>query len=192
MPRDGSTLRLPALDRPEDAVWIFDLDNTLYPASCNLFHQVDQRMTAFIADFLGLPREEARAKQKHYYRTYGTTLRGLMTEHAMPADRFLDYVHEIDLTPVDPSPALDAALGRLAGRKLVYTNGSLRHAENVLNRLASAIISSTCSTSRRPATSPSRTPRPTPASSSAMRSRRRAPASSRICRATWSRRRRSA
>lgn len=127
-------LRLPRVE-PHETVWIFDLDNTLYPASCNLFHQVDMRMTAFIADFLKLPHDEARAIQKQYYRTYGTTLRGLMREHGMDAARFLDYVHEIDVTPVPPSPELRATLSRLAGRKLIFTNGSHRHAENVVNRL---------------------------------------------------------
>lgn len=127
-------LRLPRVE-PGETVWVFDLDNTLYPASCNLFHQVDMRMTAFIAEFLKLGTDEARALQKHYYRTYGTTLRGLMREHRMEAARFLEYVHEIDVTPVPPSPELRAALTSLAGRKLIFTNGSVRHAENVVNRL---------------------------------------------------------
>src|SRR5262249_31393832 len=116
-------------------VWLFDLDNTLYPASCNLFHQVDARMASFIAGELSITEDEARLLQKHFYRTYGTTLRGLMVEHNLPADRFLEFVHAIDVTPVPPSPALDVALGALHGRKLIFTNGSIRHAENVLERL---------------------------------------------------------
>ncbi|MBI3513116.1 MAG: pyrimidine 5'-nucleotidase [Proteobacteria bacterium] len=134
----ATTLRLPQVDHPAETVWLFDLDNTLYPASCNLFHQVDARMAAFIAGELTITEDEARLLQKHFYRTYGTTLRGLMVEHNLPADRFLEFVHAIDVTPVPPSPALDAALGALHGRKLIFTNGSIRHAENVLDRLGVA------------------------------------------------------
>jgi putative hydrolase of the HAD superfamily len=131
-------LRLPAVDDPADTVWLFDLDNTLYPASCNLFKQVDARMGAFIAELLSITEDEARGLQKHYYRTHGTTLRGLMLEHNIPAERFLEFVHAIDVTPVPPSPALDAALGAIQGRKLIFTNGSNRHAQNVLDRLGVA------------------------------------------------------
>jgi putative hydrolase of the HAD superfamily len=128
-------LRLPALDDPSDMVWVFDLDNTLYPASCNLFKQVDARMASFIGELLTITEEEARALQKRYYRTYGTTLRGLMLEYAILPDRFLEFVHAIDVSPVLPNPALDQALGALQGRKLIFTNGSIRHAENVVDRI---------------------------------------------------------
>ena len=33
--------------------WIFDLDNSLYPASCDLFALIDERMGVFIAELLG-------------------------------------------------------------------------------------------------------------------------------------------
>ena len=115
--------------------WIFDLDNTLYPASCNLFDQVDRRIGEFMVQFLHIGADEARRLQKQYFRDYGTTLRGLMTRHAVAPRRFLDYVHAIDVSPVPPSPALDAALGRLEGRKIIFTNGSEAHAENVMARL---------------------------------------------------------
>ena len=110
------TLRLPRVDHPGDTVWLFDLDNTLYPASCNLFGQVDARMAAFIGELLSITEAEARALQKRYYRDYGTTLRGLMLEHSMPADKFLDFVHAIDVSVIPPDPKLDAALGALQGR----------------------------------------------------------------------------
>lgn len=115
--------------------WVFDLDNTLYPAECNLFAQVDRRMTEFIADFLGLSRDEARRLQKEYFRAHGTTLNGLMAVHGLAPAAFLDYVHDIDVSPVDPCPELDRILHRLPGRKLIYTNGSTAHAERVLARL---------------------------------------------------------
>ncbi|HYG86429.1 MAG TPA: pyrimidine 5'-nucleotidase [Azospirillum sp.] len=116
-------------------VWIFDLDNTLYPASCNLFAQVDRRIGSFIAEHFGIPYDEARAMQKRFFREHGTTLRGLMVEHDVEPEPFLEYVHAIDVTPVAPSPALDRALEKLPGRKVIYTNGSVRHANNVTDRL---------------------------------------------------------
>jgi len=116
-------------------IWIFDLDNTLYPAECNLFRQVDQRMGEWIAGYLGVPFEEARYLQKHYYRKHGTTLAGLMSVHGLDPVPFLDYVHDIDLAPVPELPALGLALAALPGRKLIYTNGSRRHAERVAAKL---------------------------------------------------------
>jgi putative hydrolase of the HAD superfamily len=115
--------------------WIFDLDNTLYPAECNLFAEVDHRMGDFIARFLEIPYEEARYLQKHYYRQFGTTLNGLMQVHALDPKPFLDYVHDIDLAPVPESPGLSAAIARLPGRKLIYTNGTRQHAERVAAKL---------------------------------------------------------
>ncbi len=118
--------------------WVFDLDNTLYPARCNLFAQVDVRITDYIANALGLDRLAARIKQKEYYQQHGTSLRGMMIDHGMDPAPFLAYVHDIDVTPVDPSPLLAASLGALPGRKVIFTNGSVRHAENVLERLGVA------------------------------------------------------
>ncbi|MGF1454744.1 MAG: pyrimidine 5'-nucleotidase [Alphaproteobacteria bacterium] len=115
--------------------WVFDLDNTLYPADGQIFAQVDQRMSAFIADYLDVDPMEARRVQKLYYHEFGTTLSGLMTVHGMAPKPFLDYVHDIDVSMVEPDTALDEALARLPGRKVIYTNGSVAHAENVLGRL---------------------------------------------------------
>lgn len=116
-------------------VWIFDLDNTLYPAECNLFAEVDTRMGEFIAKYLGVPFAHARHLQKSYYRQFGTTLAGLMRVHKMDPKEFLAYVHDIDLSVVKPAPELGAAIAALPGRKLIYTNGSHRHAERVAEKL---------------------------------------------------------
>ncbi|MDX2205544.1 MAG: pyrimidine 5'-nucleotidase [Hyphomicrobiaceae bacterium] len=116
-------------------IWIFDLDNTLYPAECNLFAQVDQRMGEFIQRYLGVPLEYARHLQKSYYRQFGTTLSGMMLVHRMDPKAFLDYVHDIDLSPVAEHPELREAIAALPGRKLIFTNGSVRHAENVAGKL---------------------------------------------------------
>jgi putative hydrolase of the HAD superfamily len=115
--------------------WVFDLDNTLYPAECDLFSQIDARMTQFVSQYLALEPDAARALQKHYYKTYGTTLNGLMREHGMQPDVFLDYVHDLDYTPVTPAPRLRAALEALPGRKIVFTNGSIGHARRTLKAL---------------------------------------------------------
>jgi len=126
--------------RPLDHVtdWVFDLDNTLYPARCNLFAQVDRRIGLFIEELLGLEAIAARDLQKRYFREHGTTLRGLMTHHGIDPEVFLDFVHEIDMTPVPPSPELAAALANLPGRKFIFTNGSVAHAERVMARLGVA------------------------------------------------------
>ena len=118
--------------------WIFDLDNTLYPASCRLFDQIHKRMGEFIAARLQVDLDEAKRVQKALFREYGTTLRGLMTVHSVAPHDFMDHVHQIDLSPVPPDPALVAALTTLPGRKLVFTNGSVRHAENILGHLGIA------------------------------------------------------
>ncbi len=116
-------------------LWIFDLDNTLYPANCNLFAQIDRRMSAFIQELLGLDPAAARTVQKNLYYEHGTTLSGLMSEHGVHPETFMDFVHDIDLTPVSPAPELGEAIERLNGRKFIFTNGSVRHAENVAGKL---------------------------------------------------------
>src|SRR5690606_32779405 len=105
--------------------WVFDLDNTLYPASSRLFDQVDSLIGQFVSELLGIPPEEARRVQKQYFREHGTTLAGLMARHNVDPDAYLELVHNLDLSPIEPSPALAAALRRLPGRKLIYTNGSV-------------------------------------------------------------------
>src|SRR5438105_6827480 len=116
--------------------WVFDLDNTLYPHHLNLWQQVDERIRAYIAQLLKITHEEAFRLQKDYYKRYGTSMRGLMTEHGMAPDDFLDFVHQVDHSPLEPNPALGGAIERLPGRKLILTNGTRRHADAVLARLA--------------------------------------------------------
>ncbi len=126
----------PRLDRFRAVeAWIFDLDNTLYPAECDLFSQIDARIGAFLQAELKVDAVTARVVQKDYYRRYGTTLRGLMIEHGLSPEVFLDYVHDIDHSPLSPAPALAAALAELPGRRFIMTNGSRRHAERVCEKL---------------------------------------------------------
>ena len=114
--------------------WVFDLDNTLYPHHL-LWQQVDDRIRAYVSEFLQVSKDEAFRVQKDYYKRYGTTMRGLMSEHGLDPDHYLDYVHQIDHSPLEPNPALGAALERLPGRKLILTNGTRKHADAVMRRL---------------------------------------------------------
>ncbi len=115
--------------------WVFDLDNTLYPHHLNLWQQVDERIRDYIANFLRVTPDEAFRVQKDYYRRYGTSMRGLMEEHDLNPDEFLEVVHQIDHSPLTPNPELGAAIAQLPGRKLILTNGTRRHAKAVLDRL---------------------------------------------------------
>ena len=115
--------------------WVFDLDNTLYPHHLNLWQQVDVRIRDYIVDFLKISHDEAFRLQKDYYKRYGTTMRGLMAEHGLQPDEFLEMVHQIDHAPLTPNPALGAAIAQLSGRKLILTNGTREHADAVLRRL---------------------------------------------------------
>ena len=112
--------------------WVFDLDNTIYPANSSLFPRVAERMTDFIMAHFNLSREEAAEMKTRLFRTYGTTMHGLMKEHNMSPDAFLAYVHEIDLSDVSYDGELDKSIARLPGRKHIYTNGTVRHAERIL------------------------------------------------------------
>jgi putative hydrolase of the HAD superfamily len=114
--------------------WVFDLDNTLYPHHL-LWQQVDDRIRSFIVDFLKISPDEAFKVQKDYYKRYGTTMRGLMTENALKHEDYLEYVHEIDHSVLEPNPPLGAMLQKLPGRKLILTNGTRKHADAVMSKL---------------------------------------------------------
>ena len=132
---ESRSKELPQKGLIDAEAWLFDLDNTLYPAASNLFDQIDQRMGAYISKLLGISRRDARDLQKRYYRDHGTTLNGLMLNHDVDPDAYLEYVHDIDLTVIGAAPALATALSQLPGRKIVFTNGSVAHAERVMTRL---------------------------------------------------------
>lgn len=111
--------------------WVFDLDNTLYPAEARLFDQIEAHMTAYIVERLGVDAEEARRLRRDYWAAHGTTLAGLMEHHGIEPEEFLDRVHRLDLSGLSPDPALRDAIAALPGRKIVYTNGSREHAVRV-------------------------------------------------------------
>ncbi|MCH1541742.1 MAG: pyrimidine 5'-nucleotidase [Alphaproteobacteria bacterium] len=118
--------------------WVFDLDNTLYPASQNLFAQIDKRMTAFIGEALSVGKDEAFRLQKQFLGEYGTTLAGLMNKYGLPPGPFLDFVHDIDVSVLPPDPKLSDAIAALPGQKFIFTNGTVEHAERVMTQLGVA------------------------------------------------------
>jgi putative hydrolase of the HAD superfamily len=111
--------------------WVFDLDNTLYPPEWRLFDQIEARMTAYVMEALRVERAQADHLRDHYWRSYGTTLAGLMAEHGVDPLPYLADVHDIDLAAFAPAPDLGRAIAALPGRKIVYTNGSREHARRV-------------------------------------------------------------
>jgi putative hydrolase of the HAD superfamily len=115
--------------------WIFDLDNTLYPACNGIFAQIEGRMTDYVMRVRGLTRPDAKVVQKNLYRRYGTTLNGLMQEDGIDAEDYLAFVHDIDLSSLVPDAALAHALAALPGRRMVFTNGCANHAGRILDRL---------------------------------------------------------
>lgn len=115
--------------------WIFDLDNTLYPASCDLFTQIEKRMGLFVQQTLGVTLEEAKKVQKKYFREHGTTMRGMMTNHGVAAHDYMDFVHDIDFSVIKKDSLLQEALAALPGRRLIYTNASTKHAERTMEKL---------------------------------------------------------
>jgi len=122
---------------PPNVDWIcFDLDNTLYPLSNGLWEVIDQRIQEYVARTLNLPLDEAKRVQKQYWRQYGTTLAGLMSEHDVQPGPYLAYVHNFDVSPfVKPDPRLKSLLAALPQHKLIFTNASSEHAHNVLRTL---------------------------------------------------------
>lgn len=115
--------------------WIFDLDNTLYPASCDLFGLIDERMTAYVGRLKGVDRHEARAIQKALFHEHGTTLSGLMRTHDIDPHEFLAFVHDIEMDVLAEDRRIVAALALLPGRKLIFTNGDAAYAGRVLAKL---------------------------------------------------------
>jgi len=127
-----SLAKLRQLDISQVEYWVFDLDNTIYPANSGLFSRVAERMTIFIMEHFDLDHDAAAEMKTRLFRQYGTTMRGLMSEFNMDPELFLAYVHEIDLSDVEKDRELDQYLSELKGRKLIYTNGTVRHASRIL------------------------------------------------------------
>ena len=117
------------------STWIFDLDNTLYAADSGVFQQVHKLMGGFISKNLNMDMTEAKKVQAKYYKQHGTTLRGLMDNHGIDPDYFLDEVHRLDYSIVSSNEILNQELYKLDGRKIIYTNANKKHAIDVLDRI---------------------------------------------------------
>ena len=118
--------------------YVFDLDNTLYPADSNLFSQVDVKIGEYVQNLLQLDAPEARTLQKQYLVEHGTTLKGLMANHQVDPYHYLDSVHDIDMSPIEEDALLREALETIDGRRIVFTNADKPYAEKVLKRLGIA------------------------------------------------------
>jgi putative hydrolase of the HAD superfamily len=115
--------------------WLFDLDHTLYPPSVPILRLVEARIRDYMVRLTGLPADEAWALQKRYLDDYGGAVAGLVRHHGVDPHAFLADVHDVSVDSLSPDPELRQALIRLPGRRLIFTNGSARHAERVLARL---------------------------------------------------------
>ena len=115
--------------------WVFDLDNTLYSADSGIFQQVSELMGKFVSKYLNIDIKEAKKIQRKYYKKHGTTLRGMMDNHGVDPDTFLNEVHQLDYSIVEPDQKLNEELDKLRGKKIIYTNANLQHVNQVLSRL---------------------------------------------------------
>jgi len=115
--------------------WLFDLDNTLYSGDTKVFDQVDKKMSVFISEKLKINIEEAKKIQKNYFHEYNTTLNGMIKNHKIDANEFLEFVHDVDLSFLKPDKPLENEISKLTGKKIIFTNGSRAHAKNVTKRI---------------------------------------------------------
>ena len=115
--------------------WIFDLDNTLYSGKTRVFEQVSKKMSEYISKKLNISVVEAKEIQKNYFHEYNTTLNGMIKNHKIEADEFLEFVHNIDIDFLKKDPMLSEELKKLDGKKIIFTNGSRKHALNVTKRI---------------------------------------------------------
>ncbi len=115
--------------------WVFDLDNTLYSAESGIFQQVHELMGKFVSNKLKIDLDSAKKIQKKYFIKHGTTLKGLMDNHGVKPDEFLDYVHKLDYSIIHPNNDLNKEISKLQGRKIIYTNANRQHVNEILLRL---------------------------------------------------------
>ena len=123
------------LDLSHVTTWLFDLDHTLYPFEADVMRLIEARMSAYVTRTTGLPPEEAYLLQKRYLNEHGTTLAGLMANHAIDPRDFLDDVHDVPLDSLHPDAELNGLIARLPGRKIVFTNGDGKHSARLLTKL---------------------------------------------------------
>ena len=115
--------------------WIFDLDNTLYAGNTRVFEQISKRISKYISEKLNVSIEEAKKIQKNYFYEYNTTLNGMIKNHKIDANEFLEFVHNVNIDFLKEDPKLKEELKQLEGKKFIFTNGSRKHALNIIQRI---------------------------------------------------------
>ena len=115
--------------------WIFDLDNTLYSGKTKVFEQVEKRMSKYISQKLNVSVLEAKKIQKNYFHEYNTTLNGMIKNHEIDPDEFLEFVHDINIDFLQKDLKLAEEIEKLEGKKIIFTNGSRKHAINVTKKI---------------------------------------------------------
>ena len=123
------------IDLKKIKFWIFDLDNTLYSSTANIFSKIDKKMCQFIIDELRVDEAEALKIKNKYFLEHGTTLNGLMKKHNINAERFLEFVHDIDYSFLNKNEMLNNEIKKLPGKKIIFTNGSKKHAKTTIEKL---------------------------------------------------------
>ncbi len=118
---------------------LFDLDNTLYPAQCDLFSLIDVRINCYMEEIAGIAAADVDGLRRRYWRDYGATLQGLIRHHDIDPEEYLDYVHAVDVASrLLPDPSLRELLAETTTPCYVFTNGSRGHADRVLGTLGLA------------------------------------------------------
>ena len=115
--------------------WIFDLDNTLYSGKTRVFEQVSKKMTQYVSNKLNVNLDKAKKIQIDYFHKYNTTLNGMIKNHKIDANEFLDFVHDIDIDFLKKDLKLNEELKKLDGKKIIFTNGPRKHALNVTRKI---------------------------------------------------------
>ena len=131
---------MPKKDFAHVDTWVFDMDHTLYPADNRLFSQIEVRMSDYFSAVTDLPVAQADQLRLQYWNDYGSSVAGLIKHHRVDADAFLQTVHDIDFAVLTPNIDLKDAIKALPGRKIVFTNGPIQYAKNVLQTLDLADI----------------------------------------------------
>lgn len=118
-----------------DAV-LFDLDNTLYPASNGLLHTLDSRIITYMCEVLHITEHEATTIRRGYLESYGTTLRGLQEHHDVDREHYMSYIHDIAIESfLDSDAELEYLLRQIQAPLSIFTNSPIEHTERVLQRL---------------------------------------------------------
>ena len=115
--------------------WLFDLDNTLYSGNTKVFAQIDKKMSKYISEKLNVNIEEAKKIQKSYFYEYNTTLNGMIKNHKIDPKEFLEFVHDVNIDFLKKDTVLREELEKLDGKKIIFTNGSRKHAQNVTDKI---------------------------------------------------------